>query len=304
MADPTRSTVDADELSAAMEHGKICAVAVACQRGLRAYAKTHPDLFPDDQFDAGLFSAIALASAFGSPWATSDQLTVAARASLWIFVSDWVLERVAKSRDEVHQIVRECLAVADGGVPSGETSIACVLGDIRDELAEAPAFTARRSLWRDRLRRYLVANAREWEWNAARAATGGAVRPTFQEYLDNADNCGSSWVNVSHWIYTADSRAVAHLDEIMVASDEAQRVLRLLNDLATYERELGFGDLNALVLGADRAEVAELMTALVARFRELVMPLRAGCPQQAVYLERQIGYNTGFYRVNDYWGAS
>ena len=81
-----------------------------------------------------------------------------------------------------------------------------------------------------------------------------------------------------------------------------QRYLRLLNDLATSGREREWGDLSALTLGAGRKEVIERMAGILGRCRALLEPLRAGSPRVAAYLERQIGFNTGFYGVADYWG--
>jgi hypothetical protein len=140
--------------------------------------------------------------------------------------------------------------------------------------------------------------ALEWEWKSA----GTAGRPSFEDYLANADNFGSTFVNVSHWIFTGGPSWPEHLDALREASREVQRVLRLLNDLATYERDVTWGDLNALLLGVDRAAVTERIAALVERCRELLGPLYGPCPREAVYLERQIGYSTGFYGATDYWG--
>jgi hypothetical protein len=147
----------------------------------------------------------------------------------------------------------------------------------------------------------LAAMAREWRWKSALA--GGAAGPTFEEYLGIADNTGLSFVNVSHWLFTGDEACLERLGELVTAGRAAQRVLRLVNDLATFERDMVWGDLNALML-ADRASVSRRITTLVKRCRRLLHPLETACPQQVAYLARQIGFTSGFYQVTDFWGTA
>ncbi|MEK8110094.1 hypothetical protein NKG94_48790 [Micromonospora sp. M12] len=64
------------------------------------------------------------------------------------------------------------------------------------------------------------------------------------------------------------------------------------------------GDLNALMLVPERADVERRITDLVAYARELLEPLRTSCPVQADYLARQIGFSTGFYGSTDFWACS
>lgn len=302
------------ELQKAIEAGTRAALAADCQRDLQEWAESYPALFPARPFDARLFSTVALANAFGVPGETPDRLRIATRTSLWVFAADWVVDYAAKTRSEVEEVVRSCGAVPEqhGAAPalqnegsSAAAELARSLSDIQADLATVPAFEVHKGMWRDQLRRYLAAMALEWNWKAVRAhrdRCGGSVL-TFERYLANADNFGSSLVNIGHWIFTGDRSTLDHLDELWKVSEEVQRILRLLNDLATYERDLAWGDLNALMLGVDRATVGGRITLLVDECRELLRPLRETCPAQAAYLERQIGYSTGFYGITDYWGA-
>ncbi|MFI0452205.1 terpene synthase family protein [Actinomadura sp. 6N118] len=295
------SPLQEDGIQIAAEHGRICALATDCQRDLQQCTAEHQSLFSGNPFDPRLVSGVALANAFGSPWATADELRIACRSSLWVFAADWLVDYVAKSREEVDALAHGCLAVADGSPPSPEIPLTVFLAQIRDDLAAAPAFASLHPRWCTQLERYLTAMATEWDWQAARS-NGGAPPPTFDSYLDNADNFGSTFVNVSHWIMTCEPDSLEHFDRLWSASGIVQRVLRLLNDLATAEREVTWGDLNALALGVSREAVRRRITALVAEFRDLAASLRADCPRETAYLERQIGYSTGFYSRTDYWG--
>ncbi|TMR06265.1 terpene synthase [Actinomadura soli] len=312
MNGPKTSSVE-DEIQRALEAGRTAALAADCQRDLQEWAESYPVLFSARPFDARLYGTVALANAFGAPWESADRLRIAVRASLWVFAADWIVDYVAKTRDEIDAVTRDCLAVADAdgrvrkaaepGTPGAE--LARCLADIQADLATVPAFDAHRWAWRDQLRRYLTAMALEWDWKAdgAHRGSGGAARLTFEQYVANADNFGSSLVNIAHWIFTGDDPTLAHLGALWKISEKVQCVLRLLNDLATYERDVSWGDLNCLMLGVDRSTVAARITSIVDDCRESLRPLRDVCPTQVDYLERQIGYSTGFYGITDYWGA-
>ncbi|GAA2371792.1 hypothetical protein GCM10010404_28790 [Nonomuraea africana] len=283
------------ELSGSAELGRICGVAAVCARDLRRCAELYGELFPASPFDAAFFSSLTLVGAFGSPWADADLLKAVNRASLFVTGVDRLFDLVAGSRREVDELVRDCLEVADGAVPG--SPITRFLADLRDELATAPHFAGLAAVWHDQLRLMLEAMAREWRWHE------GGERPGYGAYLANADSTGSTFVNVSHWIYTGDSWTLARLDELRTTvSAEVQRYLRLLNDLATYRRDVSWGELNVLMLGVGRDEVDERMAALVRSANTQIEAVRDGSPRTALYLERQIGFNTGFYGIADFWG--
>jgi hypothetical protein len=293
-----------DEMLVGVDHGRICALATAGQRDLQNRATAHPELFAANPFDPALFGTIALATAFGAPECTVEQLQVANRMALWVFAVDWLVDYAAKSRKEVEDIVASCLAVAGGAAPTATDPLAHFLAEIRDDLAAAPGFPTYRLLWREEVERMLTAMAREWEWKAVdTAGAAGGAGPTVDEYLDNSDNTGLVLVHVSHWLYTGDRECLERLDQLITAGRAAQRVLRLVNDLATVHRDEEWGDLNAIMLIGDRAEVSRQVTVLAERCLELLRPLELTCPQQAGYLARQLGFTTGFYKITDFWGG-
>ncbi|MEV0383643.1 terpene synthase family protein [Nonomuraea sp. NPDC050643] len=274
-------------LTTAADLGRTSALGVESARDLARHAAAHPGLFPARPFDPGFFHSLGLAGAFGSPWATTRELRTVNRAALWVFAADLQIDHVATSRDEVAALVAGCLAVAGGQDP--DCPLTRFLSELRDDLDGDPR-------WRDQLRRMLTAMEREWAWRES-----GAV-PGLDDYLANADSCGSSFVNLSHWLSTGDPWTLAHLDRVRAAGDEVQRYLRLLNDLSTYDREARWGDANALTLGADRTEVTGRMARHSRAAAELIAPLFTTAPRTALYLERQMGFNTGFYGIADYWG--
>lgn len=271
-----------------------------CQADLDQARERYRALFPSPPFSEKVTFGVAAAVTAQAPGCTTEQLRPSARTSLWIFGLDYIVDTLATEADQVEDTVRRCRDVADGGRPAPGDTLAQFLADLRDELAAAPAYGTLRPRWRGALERMLTAMVREWHWK-----TSG--RPTLDQYLDNADNFGSTWVNITHWIATCDERILACLDELEEASQRVQQILRLYNDLATQERDRTWGengDLNALALvDGDEGAVQRTIDALLADCRRLLEPLRDRCPHGADYLHRQIEFSRNFYgrRRDDYW---
>jgi hypothetical protein len=301
---PATAGTGRQELLAGTELGAIASLAMGGQRDLMDRLHAYPQLFPAKPFDAALVAGVAYGTACNASWAAPEALWVANRAALWIFALDWQVDTLAESVDQVEEIRAGCIAVADGAVPNLDAPLTGFLAEIRDELAKSPALAAHRDLWRDELQRTLDAMAREWSWKSALAAGADLVRPDIRTYLDNADNTGLAWVNISHWIYTGDQESLDNLDELRTVGKRVQQVLRLVNDLATYDRDVqwGKGDLNVLMLGIDRVQVEQRITDLITGCLALLGALETRCPRQASYLARQLGFVTRFYGGADFWG--
>ncbi|MGK5676676.1 terpene synthase family protein [Micromonospora sp. URMC 106] len=299
------STTDApprDGHADVAEQGRICALATRGVRDLQEVTAAHPGLFSAATFDSALLGSVANAIAFTAPWHSAAELRITTRTLLWVFAADWQVDYLATSADDVRAVVAQCLAVADGADPPAGRHLARLLADIRDDLATVPAFDRFRPVWRDELARMFAAVAREWDWKNASRAPDGSL-PTLDRYLDNADNLACSFVNATHWIATGDGECLRHLDELLTVGREVQRVLRLVNDLATHERDVEWGDLNALMLVPDPALVRDRLTQLTRRCQGLLDLLAERDPRQADYMRRQISFTAGFYQVSDFWGA-
>ncbi|MEV4089276.1 terpene synthase family protein, partial [Nonomuraea fuscirosea] len=158
----------------------------------------------------------------------------------------------------------------------------------------AGEFERLQRVWRDQLADMLVAMTTAWEWRERRAV------PTLARYVDNADCRGSSFVDLSHWIYVADDWSKAHLDDLRAASRQVQRYLHLLGDVVSYRRDMSWGDLNVLALGVERTEVTDAMTELAGEACELIERLRPHSPRTASYLRRQIGFSAGYTGVSGF----
>ncbi|MGW0810384.1 terpene synthase family protein [Nonomuraea sp. NPDC002799] len=279
-----------DGLDDAFELGRTCALAAECGRDLRHCAQMYGGLFPPAAFGADLYHALTLGTAFSAPWAAASRLRVVNRSTLWVLALDRLVDHTATTREQVNRLTRECLSVADGAVP--RSAVTRFLADLRDELATVKDFEDLQWLWRDQLARMLAGMARGWVWRDTQAV------PTLARYLDNADSRGTCFVDVSHWIYTADDWTRAHLEDLRAVSRHVQRYLHLLGDVASYRRDVSWGDLNVLALGVSRAEVTEAMAGLAHEAAHLIEPVREHSPRTAAYLKRQMGFHAGFHGIS------
>jgi hypothetical protein len=274
--------------------GVTCAVAAQGQRDLQRLADADPELFPRPPFDGSVFSTLAMANAFSAPWLSADDLRTANRASLWAFRVDWFADHLATDSAQLAELTASCLAVADGAPPADP--LTAMLAGLRDDLSGRPGFAAAQPVWCEELRRMLDAMTVEFGWRATRDTL------TVARYLDNADNLGSSFVNVSHWLANPDpGPGSGTADRVLAATRAQQRVIRVLNDLATVDRDRAWGDLNLLLLN-DIGDVPVLLAELTRDCDTALAPLRADQPRLAEFLYRQVEFCRGFYGLTDYWG--
>lgn len=296
MADPV--------LRSAVAAGRVSAVAGESQRELQRLALEDPELFPARPFDATLFSTISACNAVSGAGQSAGELSMVNRSALWAFVVDWQIDYVAQTDAEVDVIVDRCLAVARGDAAAD--GLTRFLADLRDRVTAAPAVAgpggdALVEAWCEELGRALGAMRRERSWRASHHL------PSLDEYLDNADNLCSAFVNIGHWIVTTPDALAAHVPDVVAAVRCGQRVIRLLNDVATYERDVASGDLNALLLHGEpggpeiRSEVNARVGALVADTQAAVAPLEGSAARLGEFVLRQIGFCAGFYGITDFW---
>ena len=207
--------------------------------------------------------------------------------------------------DDVRQVVER---LPCGGRRRGArrraTTSARLLADLRDELATVPAFARLRPIWRDEWPRMLPPMAREWDWkNLPTDPTTGRRLPDLDRYLDNADNSGSS-LRQRHPLDSHRRR-----EDPRPVDRPAGRRTRRAAGAAAGQRPRharsgtpSWGDLNALSLVDDPAQVHDRLAELTARSRGDLAALAERCPRQADYLNRQISFTGGFYQLSDFWG--
>jgi hypothetical protein len=295
---PTAALAD---MIAPRETGATCAVATIVARDRLGRAAAYPQLYPAKGFDPAFYSSIALANTFCAPWLPADRLRMASRITMWIFAVDRLMDIVATSQGEIDDVMLRCAAIVDGADPQPDDALATYLAEIRDELATSPAWPHLHHVWREELHRMLASMARDWAWQSARDSGAGEQLPSLDSYLDQAE-FGFSAVFVSHWIANTDEHADRDVAALLEAGRQVQRVIRILNDYGTYRRDVNLGDVSVLLLGVPRADVDRKLASLIEHCHRLLEPLKKRRLPLALYLERMIAFNTGFYALADYWG--
>ncbi|MGI5201386.1 terpene synthase family protein [Spirillospora sp. CA-108201] len=284
--------------------GMTVAQAHAIEDDLHAYTARYPTLFPAEPMGP-VPERLSQAVAFGAPGHTAVELRPAARTSLWVFGVDWLIDHQAQRAEDIIDIRNRCVVVADTGSPIDGDDLSTFLADVRAQVATSPAFAQHEGVWREELLAMLRAMIVEWSWkqqlrpqSTAQAPELGVQPPIPRDldgYLSIADNIGSAWVNVAHWIYLADPVVLDHLLPLREASKTVQAALRLLNDLATADQEKVRGDINALALGFSEEAVRTRAGELADEANHLLRRLRGECPQGAHYLAEQLQYSQAFY---------
>ncbi|ACY99332.1 MULTISPECIES: terpene synthase family protein [Thermomonospora] len=264
---------------------RICTVAGKLQRRMRGWAVEFPAPYDPRSFDPGLYSMLALAAAFSDPHRTVDQLQPAGRMSLWVLGLGRRVAHLA-SEPELWRLIEHYEAVADGASPDPDDDLSRFLAVIHRELAALPAHPVLYDAWQEELRRTLRALARSW--TTARAGR----RPSFEEYLRDADGFGLALTFAAHRIATGDSGPAEDLAD---AARAVQRAVRLSADLGAAGRGLDPGEPNALTLGLPRPAVELRLAEATGQARTLLAAARARHREQADYMERHMDFYAGFF---------
>src|SRR5256885_9047206 len=135
------------DLAAADEWGGMCALAGMAQRDLARCAGTYRQLYSAGQFDAGLFSTLAFACAYGAPWLPAERLCLATRVCFWCFGLDWLIDYAATAGGEVQAIRRRGLEGAARQPPEPGEGLTGFLAALRADLRRPPARAAVQRVW-------------------------------------------------------------------------------------------------------------------------------------------------------------
>jgi hypothetical protein len=281
---------------AVTEVGRIGAVAGQCQRDLQRWVARYPDLFAAGLFDPTTLSTVSLVHSVSLPGLSASALRPVMQATLWAFALDRLFDEEAVTEREVRSIGTRCRGVADGHAPGRGDSLAAALADVRDGISQGLGHKPLGQMWRREVSRVLSGMAREWRWRQR------AYRPSVDEYLANADNLAFCFIYVTHIAGRAGPATIPGADRLLLAGRAVQRVVRVLNDLGTYRRDVATGDLNVLELGESRTAVRRRLRSLIDEARRRLAALPEDQAELAQYLDHHIDFNLGFYAVTDYWG--
>lgn len=219
--------------------------------------------------------ASALTIAFAMPVDIDiDALVPGQLLGVWLSVVDDVLDTTVDDADRIQELVRRYTDVAAGGRCAIEDPYAHALADIVARLDALPDVSRWRSSWEHEVATVMA----DWEW--AWRVDHAQHRPGLDEYLSRSSAYACWPVVIALWMAVGGPPEPAPLRE---SFDHAQTALMLTNDLATATREHAQRTLsNALLLGADRAAVRQLIDHHLTEHKRLAGPVGDSSAAQVV----------------------
>ncbi|HYO53615.1 terpene synthase family protein [Archangium sp.] len=186
-----------------------------------------------------------------APFLDAASLLPAAQLMFWVFAADDLFDEGPQPAAELVPRLERCLALlgnpedADaGGDPMLE-----VMRDARDSLARFPLFATLRPHLVEALRDMVRCMHRESDWSAAYRRSPRQPLPSFAEYLENGGpTTGSLPFYLGVFSAMDDASLAAHLPRLLRMNREAATSIRCANELRGYEREVGEGKLNGLII--------------------------------------------------------
>ncbi len=244
--------------------------------------------------------AMAISAATIAPWRSVTQLRAVARMYVWTYALDDHVEAIT-SLPELDDLFTRCLDVVRTNQSDTSHPILTALSSCQQDLNAQPLYPKLAELWAAKFASDLQAVRYDW-----RVSRGEIDRTDFQDYLDHASSV-TLWMNhFPLWATSEDSALLDQLDPLATALDDLTIVVRLANDLATFDRESRTGDNNALMYpGVTQDQVrAELAHRANDATRRLSIMVDDGFAP-AIELIRLLEWSTVFYSCGDFrgWGS-
>jgi terpene synthase-like protein len=241
------------------------------------------------------FEAMALSAAVIAPWSDAKSLRLPARAAIWLYGVDDLIDVDASSLAEVDDTLARCISVASGGPRDESHPVLAALSDLYADMREQPLYPGVHELWVEKFTSCM--QGMRYSWQTGREQT--EAKPSLSEYLEHADSI-LKWITIiNFWIATAGPDLLDHLDVLIPAGDDTSVIIRLANDVATSAREQREGIGNAVLLVGKEQVLAELSRRRSTLDQRLASLLAIGYTP-ALILTRSAEWAMSFYGVTDF----
>jgi hypothetical protein len=191
---------------------------------------------------------ICLSVAAAAPFADLQAIVDTARVSVWIFALDDVFDEGQCTQAELatRAMLYEGILL-DRPTPAEDDELAVMLRQVKAGLAGHPLYAPLGTEWALALNGTIRAMLQENEWREAFQQQMLTRLPDYDAYLA----CGRQSVGGPPHMWAAilttnDSTAIQQRDYLAWMVEQSSAIIRLANDLQTYERELREGKLNSL----------------------------------------------------------
>lgn len=227
------------------ERAHIFALAGELGRSLGEWTARYPQLMREFRIPQASLTLAATA-----PFLDAASLLPPARLMFWIFAVDDLFDEGGQPAILLPRFER-CLALLndpeDTATP-GDPLLE-VMRDARDSLARYPLFATLRPHLVLALRDMVRCMHHESDWSTAYRDSPRHPMPSFSEYLENGlPTTGSLPLYLAVFSMMGDASIPSHLPRLLKMNREAATSIRCANELRGYEREVGEGKLNGLII--------------------------------------------------------
>ena len=193
---------------------------------------------------------LSLSIAAAEPFSSVEALVATARVSLWVFTLDDLFDEERVPQTELmRRAERYRSIVQNQPTASAADSLANALREIRDEMSTYPLFPTLGHEWAKALCGTIDGMTREYYWRLAYRKDGGASLPSYDEYVANGLYSIGGPPHIWASIITAgDPTAAEHVEELRQMERISSTVIRLANDLQSYEKEITEEKFNSVLL--------------------------------------------------------
>jgi hypothetical protein len=196
--------------------------------------------------------SVALLTTLVAPRLSPLDVLVTAKLAFWIFGIDDIADERTVSLAQLEEKARQWCSIAEAGPGDqiGEVDeLATILLEIREELSRLPLFEALQGYWALEVRRFVEAMIWEYRWGIEYTTHGPDALPTLEDYLDQGVHSISiplwAWM---FWAVMDDPSVCGCLRSLEQAAEHAAAAVRLYNDLRSFEKELGEGNINSVLI--------------------------------------------------------
>lgn len=203
----------------------------------------------------GRIEPAAIQMAASAPFASPQTLSLTLQVGLWIAALD---DLVDEGEVDVAAIAARLRGYEDPAAdPEDGDDLAAMLHETWLDLSRQALFPALAAPWQQALHEHLHGHLREHGWRSDYRQHRASL-PSYAAYLAvGRRTIGFPLIPWTFLIAFGDPTAPAHMGELEEMAATAGTCLRLANDLRSYERELGEGKINAvLILGQDAGAAA------------------------------------------------
>lgn len=195
--------------------------------------------------------SVALLTATVAPHIAPVDALASAQLSFWIFGVDDLADERALSLDELERRAERWYAIARGepDPPGQEDELSQMLRQIRAALSRFRLFEQLGDHWAAEVRALVEAMLEEYRYALAYEHKGAQGLPSLDRYIASGlHSIGVPLWGWAVWLATDDPSILDGLVLLQQATAYASAAVRLYNDLRSYEKELGEGNVNSVLI--------------------------------------------------------